>query len=129
MIKLGQLDPPAMVPYASIGTGPEPWLSKKNRDFARLITQKSIVLLKNDKGILPLDKSKVKSIAVVGPRSAEVLQDWYSGSPAYSVSILDGIKNKVDSNTVISHTTDANLAIAMARSSESVSYTHLNRKL
>ncbi len=120
MIKLGQLDPPQMVPYASIGTGPEPWLSQKNRDFVRLITQKSIVLLKNDKGLLPLDKNKIKSIAVVGPRSAEVLQDWYSGVPAYSVSILEGIKNKVGANVVVSHTTDNNLAIAMARSSETV---------
>ncbi len=120
MIKLGQLDPPQLVPYATIGTGPEPWLSQKNRDFVRLITQKSIVLLKNDKGLLPLDKNKVKSIAIVGPRSAEVLQDWYSGSPAYSVSALDGIKNKVGANVVVSHTTDNNLAIAMARSSETV---------
>ena len=120
MIKLGQLDPPQMVPYASIGTGPEPWLSQKNRDFVRLITQKSIVLLKNDKGLLPLDKNKVKSIAVVGPRSAEVLQDWYSGVPPYSVSILEGVKNKVGANVVVSNTTDNNLAIAMARSSETV---------
>ncbi len=120
MIKLGQLDPPQMVPYSTIGTGPEPWLSQKNRDFVRLITQKSIVLLKNEKGLLPLDKTKIKSIAVVGPRSAEVLQDWYSGSPAYSVSALDGIKNKLGANVVVSHTTDNNLAIAMAKSSETV---------
>jgi beta-glucosidase len=120
MIKLGQLDPPEMVPYASIGTGPEPWLSQKNRDFARLITQKSIVLLKNDKGLLPLDKNTIKSIAVVGPRSAEVLQDWYSGSPAYSVSILEGVKSKVGANVAVSHTTNASLAVAMAKSSQFV---------
>lgn len=120
MIKLGLLDPPAMVPYSNIGNGPEPWLSQKNRDFAKLITQKSIVLLKNDKGLLPLDKSKIKSIAVVGPRSAEVLQDWYSGTPAYSVSILEGIKNKVGANTVVSSTTNDNLALAMAKSAEAV---------
>jgi len=120
MIKLGQLDPPAMVPYATIGTGPEPWLSQKNRDFVRLITQKSIVLLKNDGGLLPLDKSKLKSIAIVGPRSEEVLQDWYSGSPAYSVSILEGIKNKVGANVTVSHTTNADLAITMAKSTETV---------
>jgi len=120
MIKLGQLDPPQMVPYSNIGTGAEPWLSQKNRDFARLITQKSIVLLKNDKGLLPLNKNKIKSIAVVGPRSAEVLQDWYSGSPAYSVSILEGIKNKLGANVAVSHTTNNNLAIAMAKSSEVV---------
>jgi len=95
MIKLGQLDPPEKVPYSTLGSGPEPWLSRKNRDFVRLITQKSIVLLKNNNNLLPLDKNKIKSIAVVGPRSAEVLQDWYSGTPGYSVSILEGIKNKV----------------------------------
>lgn len=120
MIKLGQLDPPEKVPYSTIGSGPEPWLSQKNREFARLITQKSIVLLKNNNNLLPLDKSKVRSIAVVGPRSAEVLQDWYSGTPAYSVSILEGIKNKVGPGSIVNHTTDANMAIALAKSSETV---------
>jgi beta-glucosidase len=120
MIKLGQLDPPAMVPYAGIGTGPEPWLSQKHRDFVRLITQKSIVLLKNDNGFLPLDKNKIKSIAVVGPRSAEVLQDWYSGTPPYSVSIAEGIKNKLGAGVAVSNTTNSNLAIAMAKSAEVV---------
>lgn len=119
MIKLGQLDPPQMVPYASIGTGPEPWLSQKNRDFARLITQKSIVLLKNN-GLLPLDKNKIKSVAVVGPRSAEVLEDWYSGTSPYMVSPLEGIKNKLGANTVVSHTTNADLAVTMAKSAATV---------
>jgi len=120
MIKLGQLDPPEMVPYANIGKGPEPWLSQKNRDFVRLITQKSIVLLKNDNAFLPLDKNKLKSIAVVGPRSAEVLQDWYSGTPPYSVSIAEGIKNKLGADVAVSQTTNPNLAIAMAKSAEVV---------
>ena len=120
MIKLGRLDPPEMVPYSNIGTGPEPWLSQKNRDFVRLITQKSVVLLKNQDNLLPLDKTKLKSIAVVGPRSAEVLQDWYSGVPPYSVSILEGIKNKVGPNTVVSHSTNDNLALSMAKTAETV---------
>lgn len=120
MIKLGQLDPPDKVPYSTIGRGPEPWLSQKTREFVRLITQRSIVLLKNSNNFLPLDKNKVKSIAVVGPRSAEVLQDWYSGTPAYSVSILEGIKNKISPNCIVNHTTDANMAIALAKSSETV---------
>jgi len=120
MIKLGQLDPPEIVPFSKIGAGPEPWLSQKNRDFVRLITQKSIVLLKNQDNLLPLDKTKLKSIAVVGPRSAEVLQDWYSGVPPYSVSILEGIKNKVGAGTVVSHTTNDNLALSMAKTAETV---------
>ena len=119
MIKLGQIDPPQMVPYTSIGTGPEPWLSQKHRDFARLITQKSIVLLKNN-GLLPLDKNKIKSIAIVGPRSEEVLQDWYSGTPPYSVSPLEGIKSKLGPDVAVSHTTNADMAVSMAKSAETV---------
>jgi beta-glucosidase len=119
MIKLGQLDPPEMVPYSTIGSGPEPWLSQKNRDFARLITQKSIVLLKNN-GLLPLDKNKVRSIAVVGPRAEQVLDDWYSGTSPYMISPLDGIKNKLGSNVSVSHTTNTDLAVTMAKNAETV---------
>src|SRR6185295_12874354 len=72
MIRLGLLDPPSRVPYSSIAT------------------QKSIVLLKNSANLLPLDKKSLKSIAVIGPRSNEVLLDWYSGTPPYSISPLDG---------------------------------------
>lgn len=120
MIKLGQLDQPGLVPYASIGSGPEPWHMKSNQDFVRLITQKSIVLLKNDNGLLPLDKHTIRSIAIVGPRSAEVLQDWYSGSPPYSIGALEGIRNKLSPDVVVSHTTDADMALTMARSAETV---------
>ena len=119
MIKLGQLDPPEMVPYAAIGSGPEPWLSQNNRDFARLIAQKSVVLLKNS-GLLPLDKRKTGSLAIVGPRSDQVLDDWYSGTSPYMISPLEGIKNKVGPAVTISHTTNNDLAVAMARSAQTV---------
>jgi len=119
MIKLGQLDPPEMVPYAAIGSGPEPWLSQNNRDFARLIAQKSVVLLKNS-GLLPLDKRKTGSLAIVGPRSDQVLDDWYSGTSPYMISPLEGIKNKVGQAVTISHTTNNDLAVAMARSAQTV---------
>ncbi|MFB9844940.1 glycoside hydrolase family 3 C-terminal domain-containing protein [Mucilaginibacter ginsenosidivorans] len=120
MIRLGQLDPPEMVPYTSIKDGPEPWLSKGHQDFARLITQKSIVLLKNGQNLLPLDKNKPGTIAVVGPRSAEVLQDWYSGTPPYSVSPLDGIKNKVGTGVKVVHTTNNLVAISMSKAADIV---------
>jgi beta-glucosidase len=121
MIKLGLIDPPEMVPYSQIGvsTGSgapqvgsdEPWLSAKHKSFARLITQKSIVLLKNSAGTLPLDRAKLKSIAVIGPRANEVLLDWYSGSPPYAVTPLEGIKHKVgDAVTVNYSAADAEIA-------------------
>lgn len=97
MIKLGQLDPPEIVPYSKIGISDtiDPWTTKENHRAAREVTQKTIVLLKNSKNLLPLDKAKIKSIAVIGPHANEVLLDWYSGTPPYTISPLAGIKNKV----------------------------------
>jgi beta-glucosidase len=124
MIKLGLLDPPSMVPYSQIGVSTrsasdqinqdrteDPWLSAKHKSFARLITQKSIVLLKNVANTLPLDQSKLKSIAVIGPRANEVLLDWYSGSPPYAVTPLDGIRNKVAEAVTVNYSAgDAEIA-------------------
>jgi beta-glucosidase len=94
-MRLGLLDPPEDVPYASIGTtdDPEPWARTETRDFVREVTRESIVLLKNSAGLLPLDRSKVESVAVIGPLSNTVLLDWYSGSPPYRVSPREGIEN------------------------------------
>jgi beta-glucosidase len=103
MIKLGLLDPPALVPYAKIGSGEEPWLSDEHKALARLVTQKSIVLLKNSQALLPLDKSKLKSLAVIGPHADEVLLDWYSGTPPFAVTPLEGIKNKVGADVKVAY--------------------------
>jgi beta-glucosidase len=112
MIKLGLLDPPSMVPYSKIGSeAEEPWLSERNKSFARLIMRKSIVLLKNTNRMLPLDRAKMKSIAVIGPRANEVLLDWYSGSPPYAVTPLEGIKQQAGKAVTVSYSaTDAELA-------------------
>jgi len=121
MIRLGLLDPPAMVPYSSIGSEPEdPWLTEKHKALARLATQKSIVLLKNSKDFLPLDKKTVKSIAVIGPRANEVLLDWYSGTPPYRVAPLEGIKKAVGASVNVSYAADndGDAAVKIARDSE-----------
>lgn len=119
MIRLGLLDPPELVPYSSIGTETEdPWLSTEHKALAKLVTQKSIVLLKNSNNILPLDKTTTKSIAVIGPRANEVLLDWYSGTPPYRVSALDGIKNKVGSSVDIRWAAADDEAVKLARDSD-----------
>ncbi len=95
-LRLGEMDPPDADPYAKIGgeTGGElpPWERDSSKTLARLATDESIVLLKNDNNILPLDRAKPKTIAVIGPWTDQVLQDWYSGTWPYSVTILDGIR-------------------------------------
>ena len=122
MIKLGLLDPSEMVPYASIKDGEEPWLGSKNKELVKEVTRKSIVLLKNENNILPLDKNKIKSIAVIGPYANQVLLDWYSGTPPYTISALDGIKNKLGNNVLVRWTTgkDEDSVKALAGSSDYV---------
>jgi beta-glucosidase len=67
-----------------------------NRDstkaLAREAAQKSIVLLKNQNGLLPFAPGKYKTIAVIGPHAADTRLGSYSGEPPYTVSILDGVK-------------------------------------
>ncbi len=94
-IRLGELDPPEADPYAKIGRESQgeipPWDRASSRRLVRQATDESIVLLKNENNTLPLDREKLKTIAVIGPWTNEVLLDWYSGTPPYSVSILQGI--------------------------------------
>jgi len=97
-LRLGEIDPPGVDPYAKIGreTGGEapPLLRESSVALARQATDESIVLLKNEKGTLPLDHSKLKTIAIIGPWTDQVLQDWYSGTPPYGVSIVEGSRKR-----------------------------------
>jgi beta-glucosidase len=103
-LKLGLLDADqTKLPYTDIGVTDTiaPWNKKETQQFVRHVTAKSVVLLKNKNKFLPLNKSAIRSIAVIGPRTDEVLLDWYSGTPPYTVSILQGIKNAVDNKVEV----------------------------
>jgi beta-glucosidase len=56
--------------------------------------RRAIVLLKNDGGLLPLDRARLKTIAVIGPNAKGVRLGGYSSEPGRGVDILDGIKQK-----------------------------------
>jgi beta-glucosidase len=86
--RLGLFDNPYVDPdYAEkINNSPE------HRKLAIEAARKAIVLLKNDKNLLPLDLTKLKTIAVIGPNAADVHLGGYSRDPGYGVSILDGIR-------------------------------------
>ncbi|MCO4291567.1 glycoside hydrolase family 3 C-terminal domain-containing protein [Solitalea sp. MAHUQ-68] len=120
MIKLGLLDPPELNPYTKIKDGPEPWLSEKHKNAVREVTQKSIVLLKNDRNMLPLSKNTLKSLAIIGSKADQVLLDWYSGTPPYVVTALQGIKAKAGNNIQINYAENNsnNEAVNAAKKSE-----------
>jgi beta-glucosidase len=121
MIKLGLLDPPELVPYSSIGSESEdPWMSPKHKSLARVATQKSVVLLKNSANLLPLSAQQTKSIAVIGPRASEVYLDWYSGTPPYRISPLEGIKARLGNNATVrfAENNKDDAAVKIARESD-----------
>ena len=69
---------------------------KEHLEAAHKAAKESIVLLKND-GILPLDKSKIKTIGVVGPNadSRSSLIGNYHGVSSRYITVLEGIQDKV----------------------------------
>ena len=71
--------------------------SPEHRKIALKAAQETVVLLKNDKNLLPLDLSKLKTIAVIGPNADGVHLGGYSRNPLNGVSILQGIQNRVGS--------------------------------
>jgi len=107
-LRLGEFDPPELSPWNSIAGTEEPWYGEKNKALARKVTQESVVLLKNADALLPLDKSKLRSIAVIGPFGDNVLIDWYAGMPPYTVTPLEGIRNKVGPGVRVRYAPDDN---------------------
>jgi len=87
---LGALDPPGMVPFSKIGA--DVIASEPHRELARKTALASIVLLRNQNGFLPLDKNRLKSIAVIGPQADQFETGNYFGAKPPIVSPLEGLK-------------------------------------
>ncbi len=80
--------------------------TKENQNFAREVAKKSIVLLKNETNLLPLNKTG-KTIAVIGPLAEDKdspLGNWRAkGGRNTAISLLEGIKNAVPPTTKITY--------------------------
>ena len=111
---------------------------KEHQEFAYEMAKKAIVLLKNENNLLPLDMSKIKSLAVIGPNAHEekpangsyALLGGYSGLPPFYVSVLDGLTQKADGKIKINYAKGCDLlsdskagipeAVAAAKKSDAV---------
>ncbi|TVZ26131.1 beta-glucosidase [Gillisia sp. Hel_I_86] len=86
-----------------------------HRKTAREIAAKSIVLLKNEKELLPI-KSTVKSIAVIGPLANDKdapIGNWRAqGEKNSAVSVVEGIKNAVGKDTKVKYALGTTLGIS-----------------
>src|SRR5260370_22087371 len=75
--------------------------SPEHQQLALKAAHEAIILLKNQGNLLPLDKSKYKQVAVIGPNAAAVHLGGYSNNPGRGVSILDGIKQKLGADSQV----------------------------
>ena len=96
---MGEFDPPEAVPYNSIPDSE--LLSPAHTALARQAGRESVVLLKNTPQTLPLDASRLNTVAVLGPRANEVERDWYAGYLPYRVTPLTGIGRRAGSVAVL----------------------------
>ena len=107
--RLGMFDPPGQVPYSQIP--PEIVNCERHRSLALQIARESIVLLKNEKSLLPLDK-EIRSIAVVGPTAFSpraLVGNYYGFSPRVT-TILEGIVGAVSPGTQVNYAKGCPLA-------------------
>ncbi|MDD4922913.1 MAG: glycoside hydrolase family 3 C-terminal domain-containing protein, partial [Bacteroidales bacterium] len=99
-MKLGQFDPDSRIKYSKIPYSVVD--SKEHRQLALETARKSIVLLKNKNGLLPLSKT-LKKVAVIGPNAddMEVLLGNYYGFPSNPKTALAGIREKLPNTKVV----------------------------
>ena len=74
-----------------------------NQPLALEAARQGIVLLQNKGGLLPLQAAQTRKVAVIGPHAAEVMLGGYSGVPRHSVSILEGIRQKLGAGATVTH--------------------------
>ncbi len=98
--RLGEFDPPEMVPYSRIS--PSIIASAPHRALALRAARESIVLLANRDNLLPLDRSQIKTIAVIGPHADYAMMGLgYTGESTNFVKPIDGIRNKMAPGTQV----------------------------
>jgi beta-glucosidase len=107
--RLGEFDPQDMVPYSRIPMSEI--CSPEHRSLSLKIARKSMVLLKNSNHLLPLDKNKLKTIAIIGPHANLFTAGGYSGQAKDPITPLQGIRNRAAAGTEILYAIGAEMPV------------------
>ncbi|WFR55114.1 glycoside hydrolase family 3 C-terminal domain-containing protein [Anaerocolumna sp. AGMB13025] len=108
-MKLGLFDAPEKVPYNTISYDMVD--TREHKALNIEAAKKSIVLLKNEKGLLPLDKSKLKTVGVIGPNAdnRKALIGNYEGTASEYVTVLEGIREYLGEEVTIRYSEGCHL--------------------
>lgn len=99
--KLGEFDPIELVPYNHYDKNL--LVGEKFAELAYEAAVKSVVLLKNDNGFLPVDKKKIRSVAIIGPFADNNYLGGYSGKPVHNISLLQGVEDLIGKEVKVSY--------------------------
>ncbi|TDU83375.1 exo-1,4-beta-glucosidase [Kribbella voronezhensis] len=96
--RLGEFDPPELDPYRSLD--PDLVNCPEHRLLAQDAARQSVVLLKNECHVLPLDDASTGLVAVIGPLGDKLYEDWYAGTLPYQVTAVDGLIERLGADRV-----------------------------
>jgi beta-glucosidase len=116
MMRIGVFDRPP---------SPKPIPEKENGAAARRLAEEGMVLLKNDRAVLPLHAERLKSIGVIGPAAAKAVTGGGGSSrvaPFYTVDPVEGIRERAGENVAVSFADGSDLpqAVSLARAADVV---------
>lgn len=83
--------------------------SAAHRELALKAAREAIILLKNQNDLLPLDRTKLRSLAVIGPNAAKCHLGGYSHDPGRCVTVLEGIKAKLGDKIKVAYAEGARI--------------------
>jgi beta-glucosidase len=106
VLKLGLLDPPAVLPFQKNDGAGAPWNGQTHQSISQAMALESIVLLKNAGAALPLRRGTLRSVAVIGPHADSVHWDWYGGTPPHAITPLQGIREAVGPDVTVRYAAD-----------------------
>ena len=90
-------------PYVAVNPDFHAQKLETDRALALRSASSTIVLLKNDGHLLPLSRTQISTLAVIGPNADRTLLGGYSGKPAYYTSVLQGIREKIGASITVLH--------------------------
>src|ERR671920_2548085 len=97
-------------PYVDVERAARVTDSREHRALAAEAARRSITLLKNEGNLLPLDRTRLKTLAVIGPNADRAHLGGYSDpNPGRGVSVLEGVTNKVGGRVQVNYVKGVNI--------------------
>ena len=118
-------------PYADAATAEAKTATPDAIALAREAAQKAVVLLKNDKGVLPLNPASIRRMAVVGTHARNTPIGGYSDEPRHVVSVLEGLQSAAKGRFEVDYAEGVRLTETRCWSCDEVNLVpaEVNRKL